>query len=234
MSDTKLRLSNVTKTFPVAGGSFTALDGVSLEVQSGEVVAILGPSGAGKTTLLTIAGALRRPTSGVVEVAGEEIQGLSQVELARVRREKVGFIFQSFNLFQALTALENVQYVLELHGLRGRHARARAQQVLTMLGMEKRLHQRPKDLSGGEQQRIAVARAFASGGELILADEPTANLDRERSIGLMELLRALSRDLGPPILMVTHDNRVQHLVDRSFWLEGGHLKGVEPGQRQDY
>ena len=217
---TKLQLTGVTKDFTTGDRSFRALDSIDFTLGEREVVALLGPSGSGKTTLLTIAGALQRPTAGSVEVAGERIEKMSEKELARVRREKIGFIFQSYNLLAALTALENVQYMLELKGFRGRHARERARGILNMLGMGHRADQLPKRLSGGEQQRVAVARAFASGGELILADEPTANLDHDRAIELTKLLRALSRDLAIPILMVTHDFRSAQFADRVLWLEG--------------
>ncbi len=228
MSDVVLRLEHVTKSFEIGGTTVRALDDVSLEVRSGEVVAIMGPSGSGKTTMLTIAGALQQPTSGTVELNGQPLQNCSQAELSKVRREQIGFIFQSFNLLQALTASENVQYALELRGIKGKAARDRARNLLGMLGLENRLNQLPGRLSGGEQQRVAVARAFANGGSLILADEPTANLDHARSISLMEMLKALSRDLGPPVVMVTHDLRIHQLADRLFWLEGGHLRPVTP------
>jgi putative ABC transport system ATP-binding protein len=221
-----LKLTQVTKEYVLGGRTVRALDEVDLELDEREVVALLGPSGSGKTTLLTIAGALQRATSGTVEVAGQEIQHLSERELARLRRNKIGFIFQSYNLLAALTALENVQYMLELQGFRGRHARDRAMLILEMLGMSQRAGELPKTLSGGEQQRVAVARAFASGGDLILADEPTANLDYERALVLTGLLRALSRDLGIPVLMVTHDFRASQFADRLLWLEDGHVKSI--------
>jgi putative ABC transport system ATP-binding protein len=223
---TVLRLENVTKEFRLGDRTVRALDSVNLEVAEREVVALLGPSGSGKTTLLTIAGALQRPTSGIVEVAGERIEKMSERELARVRRDKVGFIFQSYNLLAALTARENVQYMLELKGHRGAHARERAMGLLDMLGLAHRADQLPKRLSGGEQQRVAVARAFAAGGDIILADEPTANLDNTRAVELAGLLRALSRDFGTPLLMVTHDARASQVADRLLWLQDGHLKPV--------
>jgi putative ABC transport system ATP-binding protein len=219
-----LQLIDVVKEYPVGDRLVRALDHVNFELGEREVVGLLGPSGSGKTTLLTIGGALQRPTSGKVILSGREIQELSERELARVRREKIGFIFQSYNLLAALTAAENVQYMLELKGFRGRHARERARNILEMLGMGHRADELPKRLSGGEQQRVAVARAFASGGDLILADEPTANLDNERATELAGMLRALSRDLAIPVLMVTHDYRASQAADRLFWLEGGHMR----------
>ena len=225
-----LRLSKVTKEFKIGDRAVRALDEVDLELGDREVVALLGPSGSGKTTLLTIAGALQRPTSGTVEVAGAEIQSMSERELSRVRRDKIGFIFQSYNLLAALTAQENVQYMLEMKGFRGTHAKERAKGILDMLGLGHRAHELPKRLSGGEQQRVAVARAFASGGEVILADEPTANLDNTRAIELTEMLRALSRDFGVPLLMVTHDFRASQFADRLLWLQDGHLREVKPDE----
>jgi len=222
-----LKLTNVTKEYAIGDRKMRALDNVNFELDDREVVGLLGPSGSGKTTLLTIAGALQRPTSGTVEVAGIEIQDMREKELAKLRREKIGFIFQSYNLLAALTALENVQYMLELKGFRGKHAKERAHGILAMLGMGHRANELPKRLSGGEQQRVAVARAFASGGDLILADEPTANLDHERATELTMTLRALSRDLAIPILMVTHDFRSSQHADRLFWLEDGHLRPID-------
>ena len=221
-----LQMRGVTKEFKLGERSVLALDAVDLDVEEREVVALLGPSGSGKTTLLTIAGALQRPTSGTVEVAGERIEKMSERELAAVRRHKVGFIFQSYNLLAALTALENVQYMLELKGYRGKHAHDRALGLLEMLGLGSRANQLPKRLSGGEQQRVAVARAFAAGGEIILADEPTANLDNTRAVELAGLLRALSRDFGTPLLMVTHDARASQVADRLLWLQDGVLRRV--------
>ena len=221
-----LKLTQVTKEYALGDRMVRALDAVDLELDEREVVALLGPSGSGKTTLLTIAGALQRATSGTVEVAGQEIQDLSERQLARLRRNHIGFIFQSYNLLAALTALENVQYMLELKGFRGRHARDRAMLILEMLGMSHRAGELPKTLSGGEQQRVAVARAFASGGDLILADEPTANLDHERALELTGLLRAVSRDLAIPVLMVTHDFRASQFADRLLWLEDGHMRPI--------
>lgn len=225
-----LRLRGVTKEFSLGDRTVRALDGVDLDLEEREVVALLGPSGSGKTTLLTIAGALQHPTSGTVEIAGERIERMSERGLARVRREKVGFIFQSYNLLAALTALENVQYMLELKGYRGKHARERAMGLLEMLGLGHRANQLPKRLSGGEQQRVAVARAFAAGGDLILADEPTANLDNTRAVELAGLLRALSRDFGTPLLMVTHDARASQVADRLLWLQDGHIRAVDAAE----
>ncbi len=221
-----LRLSHVTKSFGGGAGEFRALDNVDFELLPNEVVAVMGPSGSGKTTLLTLAGALQKPTCGVVEVDGQEIQGLSQIELAVVRRRKIGFIFQSFNLLEALTAKENVEYAAKLAGYKGKHCRGRARNLLSMLDLGHRMDELPKRLSGGERQRVAVARALANDGRLILADEPTASLDQQRAIDLLDLLRGLTRDLGRSVLLVTHDMRAHDRADRIFWLEGGALQPI--------
>jgi putative ABC transport system ATP-binding protein len=222
-----LRLSQVTKVFGSGAGEVRALDAVDFQLEPMEVVVVMGPSGSGKTTLLTIAGALQHPTSGVVEVDGEEIQGYSQQQLNAVRRRKVGFVFQSFNLLQALTALENIQFVLELNGSSGRSAKDRARALLTDLDLGHRLHELPKRLSGGEQQRVAVARSLANGAPLILADEPTANLDQKRAVDMLEMFRGIARDMGRAILLVTHDMRAHDHADRIFWLEDGKLQQIE-------
>ncbi|MDP9237786.1 MAG: ABC transporter ATP-binding protein [Chloroflexota bacterium] len=224
-----LRLSSVTKTFGSGLGEVRPLDCIDLEILPREVAAVMGPSGSGKTTLLTIAGALQRPTSGVVEVGGAEIQNFSQTELGSVRRRQIGFVFQSFNLLEALTAAENVEYALQLSGHNGRHSRERARQLLSLVEMTNRSHELPKRLSGGERQRIAIARALANDGKLILADEPTASLDHKRAMDLLAMLRGITRDLERSVLLVTHDVRAQDAADRIFWLEDGHLQQIEHG-----
>ena len=222
-----LRLCNVTKIFGSGLGEVRLLDAVNLEIAPQEVVAVMGPSGSGKTTLLTIAGALQRPTSGIVEVGGEQIQEYSQIELGVVRRHKVGFVFQNLNLLEALTAAENVEYALQLSGHNGRHSRERARQLLALVEMTQRSHEVPKRLSGGERQRIAIARALANEGKLILADEPTGSLDHKRATDLLALLRGITRELERSVLLVTHDMRAHDAADRIFWLEEGHLRQIE-------
>lgn len=224
-----LRLTQVTKTFGIGAGEFRALESVDFELLPQEVVAVMGPSGSGKTTLLTIAGALQHPTSGVVEVDGQEIQGLSQIELSVVRRRKVGFIFQGLNLLEALSAKENVEFALKLAGHTGRHMRERSRMLLSMLELGHRQDELPRRLSGGERQRVAVARALANDGDMILADEPTASLDQTRAVDLLLLLRGISRDLGRSVLLVTHDMRAHDHADRILWLEDGKLEPIAHG-----
>ena len=224
MSDsTVLKLDGITKVYGEGAGAVRVLDNVSLELSAGELVAVIGPSGGGKTTLLTIAGALQRPTSGSVEVLGESLAGLSLGDMEKVRREKIGFVFQSFNLIDALTARENVQYVVEFDGTRGVRARKQATELIRMVGLEHRMDVVPKKLSGGEQQPVCAARALANRARVILADEPTASLDRQRAEETVGLLRALSRDMGCGILFVTHDARTLPFADRTLWLEDGQL-----------
>jgi putative ABC transport system ATP-binding protein len=239
-----LRMSGVTKVFGSGAGETRALDGIDLELGETDVVAVMGPSGSGKTTLLTIAGALQQPTSGIVEIEGTQIQGLAQRKMAAIRRRHVGFVFQSFNLLEALTAQENVQYALELSGYTGVHARERARSLLSLVHLEHRLDELPKHLSGGERQRVAVARALTNDARLILADEPTANLDHASAVELLQNIRGIARELGRAIMVVTHDARAHDVADRTYWLEAGRLQPVaraggpfgppiSPGQSSD-
>ncbi len=217
-----LRLQNVTKVYGVGDAAVTALDSVDFSAQGGEVVMIMGPSGAGKTTFLTIAGALLRPTSGTVEIAGTDITRLQENDLPAVRREKVGFIFQSFNLLESLTALENVRLVMT--DTTTRSATNRARELLNMLGLSHRLKSLPNQLSGGEKQRVAIARALANNPDLILADEPTANLDSARGQEVMHLLRQIALDLGQSVVIVSHDHRIREVTHRVLWLEDGRFR----------
>ena len=217
-----LRLQNVTKVYGVGEAAVTALDSVDFSARAGEVVMIMGPSGAGKTTFLTIAGALLRPTSGTIEIAGTDITGLKEKDLPAVRREKVGFIFQSFNLLESLTALENVRLVMT--DITPRSATNRARELLNMLGLSRRLKSLPKNLSGGEKQRVAIARALANNPDLILADEPTANLDSARGQEVMQLLRQIALDMGQSVVIVSHDHRIREVTHRVLWLEDGRFR----------
>jgi putative ABC transport system ATP-binding protein len=212
----------VTKVYGAGDAAVTALDSVDFSVHGGEVVMIMGPSGAGKTTFLTIAGALLRPTSGTVEIAGTDITRLRENDLPAVRRENVGFIFQSFNLLEALTALENVRLVMT--DTTSRTAANRARELLSMLGLGHRLKSLPKQLSGGEKQRVAIARALANNPDLILADEPTANLDSARGREVMHLLRQIALDMGQSVVIVSHDHRIREVTHRVLWLEDGRFR----------
>jgi len=199
-----------------------------LEIARGEYVALVGPSGSGKTTLLSVLGALERPQVGSVVVAGQDLSMLSGDGLALYRRTEVGFVFQHFGLLAALTALENVELALTLAG-RGRgQRRRRATDVLERVGLQDRLEHRPAELSGGERQRVAIARAIANGPRLILADEPTGNLDERASVAIGDLLESLRHDGGCTLVLVTHNRLLASRADRRLWLHSGRLQATEP------
>jgi putative ABC transport system ATP-binding protein len=223
MNDPVLSVSDVVKTFDEGAQRVEVLKGVSIDVGAGEVVALEGPSGSGKTTLLSIMGCILTPTAGQVEVAGRVVRHESAIELREVRRRSIGFVFQQFNLFPALTALENVEYALNVKGARGRAARQDAARVLEKVGLADRLHFLPRDLSGGQKQRIAIARALAGGPRVILADEPTANLDTAAGAQILELFRALAKGEGTGLVIVTHDPKVRAVADRVVGIRDGRL-----------
>jgi len=224
-----LELKNVNKIYGSGHTAVHAAKDINLRVQPGEIVLIMGPSGSGKTTVLSMAGLLLRPTSGEIFFDGEKINGLSQRQIADLRLHNLGFVFQAYNLLSALTARENVEVVMNLAGVRGREARQRAEELLTMLGLGERLDHKPADLSGGEKQRVAIARALANDAPLILADEPTGNLDSKTGSEVMELLCCgLGRDQGRAIVIVTHDHRLKEIADRVLWLEDGILYDALP------
>jgi len=211
---------NLTKTFLSGGRPLTVLKEVSLEVERGGFLAVVGPSGCGKTTLLGLLAGLDTPTAGTVELDGGAFSALSEDARARVRGEKVGFVFQSFQLIPTLTAQENVQVPLELRGTSFATAAARARELLGRVGLDGRGHHYPAQLSGGEQQRVAIARAFSNDPRILFADEPTGNLDAQNGARIIELLINLNRELGTTLVLVTHDPdlagraaRVMHLLD---------------------
>jgi len=219
-----LRLEGVTKVFGSGVTAVTALVDANLEVHAGEVILVMGPSGSGKTTLLTIAGALLTPTRGRVHICGTDITGMDEDRLASIRREKVGFVYQNFNLLEALTALENVRLVTVDRATNGAVHHDRAREMLETLGRGHRLNSLPKHLSDGEKQRVAIARALAKTPALMLADEPTANLDARRGHEVMELLRQKALGMDKAVVIVSHDHRIRDVADRVFWLEDGRLQ----------
>jgi putative ABC transport system ATP-binding protein len=218
MSDRTVIARDLVKTYE--NGRTRALNGVSLEVFSGEFVAICGPSGSGKSTLLNLIGALDRPDSGELWVAGEDLTR-SHGDLAGFRARKVGFIFQLHNLIPSLTALENV--LIPTLELNGRDAPARARELLERVGLADKAHRRPPELSGGERQRVAVARALVNNPALILADEPTGSLDSKTERAVLELLRELQSERGVTLILVTHDPRVAQSADRVIELVDGRV-----------
>jgi putative ABC transport system ATP-binding protein len=219
-----LRMEGVTKIYGSGETAVIALDDVSLQARAGEVVLVMGPSGSGKTTLLTIAGALLRPTRGTVWLCGANVTAMRETDLASIRHQKVGFIYQSFNLLQALTALENVRLVITDRALNGRVADERARELLDTFGLSRRVNWLPKHLSDGEKQRVAIARAFAKNPALILADEPTANLDAKRGQEVVQLMRQTALDMNKAVVIVSHDHRIREVADRVLWLEDGRLR----------
>jgi putative ABC transport system ATP-binding protein len=221
-----LRVTAVTKVFGARDTEVRAVVGVDLSVPAGQLVLIMGPSGSGKTTLLTIIGGLLRPTSGSVVIDGVEITSLSERRLAPVRRRKVGFIFQSFNLWETLSVQENVELVLNMAGVSGRPARERARTLLEERGLRHRLSFRSRDLSGGEKQRVSIARALANEPRLLLADEPTANLDSKHGRDVMRLLKELAGSGDRAVIAVSHDERIREVADRVLWLEDGRIKDI--------
>jgi putative ABC transport system ATP-binding protein len=226
MTEFTLEVREVTRRFGGGATEVEAVRGVSLAVKPGEIVLIMGPSGSGKTTLLSMMGALLRPTEGSIVLDGTEISRLSEGRLPDIRLRQFGFIFQDFNLLTALTVLENVALVAELTGLPRRSARATATALLTDLGLAERLNFLPEKLSGGEKQRVAIARALVNDPALILADEPTANLDSKIGHEVMNLLRRIAKDQGRSVVIVSHDQRIRDVADRVLWLADGRFTDV--------
>jgi putative ABC transport system ATP-binding protein len=226
MTEPLLQTHDLTKQFGYGETLVSAVDHVSLRVDEGEMVLIMGPSGSGKTTLLTLIGGLLRPTAGTVTIAGEETTALSQRDLARVRRHLVGFIFQSFNLWESLSAQENIELALNIGGVTGAAARDRARRLLEERGLSHRAHFRSRDLSGGEKQRLSIARALANEPRLLLADEPTANLDSRHGREVMRLLSDIAHSDGKAVIVVGHDQRIREVADRVLWLEDGRLSDL--------
>jgi putative ABC transport system ATP-binding protein len=218
-----LAAEDVTKTFREGRETVTVLKGASLRVAPGEVLALEGPSGSGKTTLLSILGCLLSATSGKVEVAGQAVDATKPAKLQAVRRRHIGFVFQQFNLFPALSALENVEYALNLKGVVGDAATEQARQLIERVGLGDRGRFLPRDLSGGQKQRVAIARALAAAPSVVLADEPTANLDAAVAAQILDLFSELARSEGRSLLIVTHDPKVRRVADRVVCIEDGRI-----------
>ncbi|MBI4757862.1 MAG: ATP-binding cassette domain-containing protein [Chloroflexi bacterium] len=224
MTSPTLQITRVTKHYGSGATEVTAVCDVSLTVEPGEIVLIMGPSGSGKTTLLSMMGALLKPTEGTIQLNGEIISALAENRLPDIRLRQFGFIFQDFNLLSALTVLENVAIVAELAGMKHGAAQQKAAALLTDLGLGERLNFLPEKLSGGEKQRVAIARALANDSALILADEPTANLDSKIGHEIMRLLRQIAKEQGRSVVIVSHDQRIKDIADRVLWLEDGQFK----------
>ncbi len=213
---------NVTRSLPVAGEEIAILNGISFKIRQGEFVALTGPSGSGKSTLLGILAGIDSPSSGRIIVAGTDITRLPERALARIRNEKIGIVFQSFNLIATLTAQENVEVPLYVSREPG-YARARAREALETVGLGDRLYHRPHQLSGGQQQRVAIARAIVTQPTLLLADEPTGNLDSKTGVQMLDLFNRLRAELGVTLIVATHDPAVAERADRVLHIVDGQL-----------
>jgi putative ABC transport system ATP-binding protein len=227
MEDAMIRLAAVTKTYRRGGETLTVLDGLDLEMEAGRFYALMGPSGSGKTTLLNLVGGLDRADEGHVYVAGEDLMDLEGSALSQWRADNVGFVFQGFNLLTVLTAQENVELPLSLAPIGRKRRREQAELALELVGMSDRRRHRPGQLSGGQEQRVAIARAIATDPKVILADEPTGDLDRDSADQVLDLLQRLNREFKKTILMVTHDPLAAEHAERVVRLDKGRLVGIE-------
>jgi len=222
-----IRLRHVNKVFKLGKASVHALKDINLEIYRGEYLSIMGPSGSGKTTLFNMIGALDHPTSGEVEVAGVHLNKLTRRQLAHFRGNNIGYVFQAYNLLPAYDALTNVCMPLLFSGRSYDSAVARAKQVLSRVGLGHRLHHRPDEMSGGQQQRVAIARALANEPAIILADEPTGNLDLVTGEEIINLLSELSREYGVTVVTATHDHKMLAKSDRILWIKDGAVDRLE-------
>lgn len=225
-----ITVQQVAMTYGQGAQATQVLHNIDLMVSPGDIHLLMGPSGSGKTTLLSIMGGILRPTAGQVQLQGTDITRLNRKELARFRCQNIGFIFQGFNLFGAMTAAENIEVILKMKGWKRRAAKLEAQTLLEDVGLGDKGNHRPKDLSGGQKQRVAIARALAGAPPIIMADEPTSALDSHSGQTVIELLRKLAKEKGRTVLMVTHDPRLQSVADQVVYLEDGRLTPLAESQ----
>jgi len=218
-----LDLRDVTKDYKLGKTVVHALRGLDVRIEKGEIVAIMGPSGSGKSTLMHILGCLDVPTSGEASIEESQIRSLSEKQLVALRGRKIGFVFQTFNLMQTLTAQQNVELPMIFQGMKKRERARRAAELLAKVGLADRVHHRPNELSGGERQRVAIARALANNPEILFADEPTGNLDSESGGTILELLKKLSTEDGKTVIIVTHDPDATAIAERIIRLHDGHV-----------
>jgi len=232
MNSVALEVRDLVKSFSLDGGIINAVDGVSFHVKSGEFVALVGPSGSGKTTMLSILAALLTPSTGQVLIDGQDLAQMNEKKRVKLRREKIGFTFQSNNLIPYLTARENVEFMLRLNNKLDRAGRVRSDELLARLGLSDRLHNLPAQMSGGQQQRVAIARALIHNPAVVLADEPTASLDTERAYQVVETFAHLIHENDRAGIMVTHDLRMCQFVDRVLQMQDGKLVKVYESKRE--
>ncbi len=222
-----IELKNITKSYPLDGLNLKILKGISLQINTGEFVAIMGPSGSGKSTLMNILGCLDKPSSGHYMLDGKNVEKLSSDELAEIRNQKIGFVFQGFNLLSRTSALENVELPMVYANVPAEERQTRAIKALKQVGLEKRMYHQPNQLSGGQQQRVAIARAVVNEAPIIFADEPTGNLDTKMSVEIMELFTKLNKDLGRTIILVTHEEDIALYADRIIKIVDGEIHSDE-------
>lgn len=227
--DIIIELEDLAKYYTIGGEVIKALDGVNLEIGKGEYLSIVGPSGSGKTTLFNLIGGLDRPTRGRVYIDGVDISRLDAYELAWLRCRKIGYIFQTFNLIPVLTALENVALPTVFAGVPRDEGLRKAEKLLTSVGLEDRLHHKPSELSAGQQQRVAIARAMANDPAIILADEPTGNLDLNTGMEIISLLQGLNKTRGMTLVSATHDLKMIKASDRIVYIRDGRIERIERG-----
>ena len=224
MSTPTLVARDLRKVYAQGEAAMVALDHVDLDIFRGEMTLLMGPSGSGKTTLLSILGGILRASTGTVSIDGQSLNGLGDRQLSAFRLRNIGFVFQGFNLFPTLSAVQNVELALDLRGITGSKARAQAADLLDQVGLSAKLHSHPGDLSGGQKQRVAIARALAGGPPILLADEPTAALDSTSGHSVMQLMQRLALDANRAVVIVTHDARMQSYASRIVHLEDGRIE----------
>ena len=222
-----IKLENIRKSYPLGDGMLEILKGISLEINQGEFVAIMGPSGSGKSTLMNILGCLDKPTSGKYFLDGQEVGNLDSDDLATIRNKKIGFVFQGFNLLSRTSAVENVELPMIYAGIPDVERHEKAIQALKNVGLEQRMDHQPNQLSGGQQQRVAIARALVTEAPIIFADEPTGNLDTKTSVEVMELFTRFNKELGRTIILVTHEEDIALYADRIIKVVDGEIRSDE-------
>jgi len=230
--ETLIKLNNVWKIYEMGEVKVEALRGLDLQIKEGEMVSIMGPSGSGKSTAVNLIGCLDIPSKGKVFLEGKDISKLTESDLAQIRGKKIGFIFQQFNLINTLTALENIMLPMTFQGILREERVERAKKLLEMVDLGDRIDHRPTELSGGQQQRVAIARSLSNDPQVVLADEPTGNLDSKTGINVMNFLERLHEDEGKTIIMVTHDKNVAKYADRTEFLMDGKIKSKSKGGKK--
>jgi len=223
MNEVVVETRQLSKVYVMGGEEVRAVDGVDLEVRRGDFVSIMGPSGSGKTTLLNLIGCIDRPTRGAILLDGQDLSGSKEVELDRLRMRKIGFVFQSFNLMPIMTALENVMFPMQMAGVSRKEQVKRATELLTWVGLPKRLYHKPRELSAGENQRVGIARALANSPSILLADEPTGNLDSKTTKEISLLFQRVNSEHGMTIMLITHNEAVAEVASRLLRMRDGRI-----------